>query len=126
MLHITSINFDEPKCVQLVETSQYVVAVHGCDDKDVSVYVGGLDVDLKRRVVEALKNRGFKAEIDKGNHSGNYSENICNRGIRRRGLQLEISEGLRMSMFEGLSRGQRKNHTQLFDDFVTTIREALI
>ena len=111
-----------------MEISQIVVAVHGCNDKDVSVYVGGLDEELKESAINSLKSRRFKAEIDRGNHSGNYPENICNRGISRRGLQLEISEGLRMSMFEGFSRKQRqKNPKQKsFYDFVTAIREVLV
>jgi phage replication-related protein YjqB (UPF0714/DUF867 family) len=125
-LHITSTYFDEPECLRMVEASQRAIAIHGCDDEDEIVYVGGLDEEQKTRIITALVRKGFKAEIDDSNHSGSYSENICNRGLRRSGLQLEISKGLRSTMFGGLSRRERRQRKQPFNDFVVAVREVLL
>lgn len=125
-LHIKSTCFDEPMCVQLVEHSETVVAVHGCEGGHEAVYVGGLDDRLRAQVIEALRSAGFKAEEDGSNHSGRYDQNICNRGIAGRGLQLEITEGLRRAMFQGLKRREREITKPPFDKFVAAVREVLL
>jgi phage replication-related protein YjqB (UPF0714/DUF867 family) len=51
--------------------------------------------------------------------------NICNRSRLERGVQLEISMGLRRLMFRYLSRTERKNTTRLFEEFVAALRGAL-
>lgn len=103
-LHITSTRFDEPMCIRLVEQSDTVVAVHGLVGANEKVCIGGLDDDLRVQVVAALERAGFKAEEDNTGHSGSYGGNVCNRGASGRGLQLEVSEGLRRAMFRKLNR----------------------
>jgi len=125
-LHITSIHFDEPTCMQLVERSQIVVAVHACASEHEVAYVGGLEEHLKAQVIEALRSAEFEAQEDVSDHSGRDIRNICNRGISGRGLQIEIAEGLRRVMFEGLKRHERENKTPLFDKFVAAVREVLL
>jgi phage replication-related protein YjqB (UPF0714/DUF867 family) len=125
-LHITSTSFDEPTCIQLVEHSQTVGAVHGCVGEQTAVYIGGLDTRLKMQIIGALRHAGFDAKEDTSNHSGNHPQNICNRGISRRGLQLEITEALRRAMFKGLKRCERRTTTPQFDKFVAAVREVLL
>jgi phage replication-related protein YjqB (UPF0714/DUF867 family) len=96
VLHITSANFDEPTGRTLVEKSERVIAVHGCEGKGHAVYLGGLDRALRDAIGTALEAGGFKT----GTHSnpnlqGLAVANICNRGRSGRGVQLEISCGLR-------------------------------
>ncbi len=126
-LHITSAFFDEPKCAQLVNNSQVVVAIHGCADRKHRIsYIGGLDGNLKIAVMEALRKGGFNVEEDDSHHSGRDSRNLCNRGGAGRGLQIEITEGLRRQMFEGLGRRGRRQPTQFFDEFVAIVRGVLL
>ncbi|MBA3767082.1 MAG: poly-gamma-glutamate hydrolase family protein [Acidobacteria bacterium] len=124
-LHITGTNFDDPACVQLVNGSNIVLAIHGCDSANKAVYVGGLNGNLKAQFIEVLRDAGFHAEEDVSSHSGSSSQNICNRGVSDGGVQLEISEGLRRTMFSGLNRRERQITTPIFDEFVAVIRAML-
>ena len=125
-LHVASTRFDEPRCAQLVAGSQTVVAVHGCAGDHRAVYVGGLDGDLKVRVIGALQRAGFDARQAVGNHGGRHARNICNRGSSGKGLQLEITAGLRRAMFKGLRRTERETTRPPFDRFVTAVRAVLL
>ncbi len=90
-----------------------------------TVYVGGRNVYLKHRIIEKLKDAGFNAQEDTTNHSGQDNGNICNKGVKKEGLQLEISKGLREKMFRELKRNDRKYTTEVFDNFVKSIRFVL-
>jgi len=127
VLHITSIYFDEPKCIKLAQLSDIVVTIHGCNDKGRLVFIGGLHVDLIDRIFETLNGSGINAVKDASNHSGKYTSNICNKGRLRKGLQLEVSEGLRSNMFRSLSSSRERMHTKpLFGEFVSSVRKALL
>jgi phage replication-related protein YjqB (UPF0714/DUF867 family) len=104
-LHITSAHFDEPSCLHLVSTSDIVITVHGCKDregrqgKDPIVYLGGLDRALMATIESELQRSGFEC----GTHhdpelQGRHPNNICNRGSRKMGVQLEMSRTLRDSL----------------------------
>lgn len=124
-LHITSTNFDDPDCVHMVERSGFVLAVHGCDDGDNTVFVGGRNDPLKSEMISALRASGFEAVADTTWHAGREPGNICNKGGRDGGVQLEIAEGLRRSMFAGLGRAQRSVTTPTFGRFADSIRVVL-
>jgi len=96
-LHITSANFREPRCEELVIACDRVVAVHGRGIKELqSVEVGGLDTDLRDAICWSLQDAGYSAEVVKSGGLAALSRaNICNRGARRRGVQLEVTRGLR-------------------------------
>ena len=126
ILHITSTLFDEPKCLQLVQDSAIVIAVHGCGGEEKVIHVGGLHVELKTRLIQSLARGGFEARQASANLSGNQSQNICNRGSLNQGIQLEISAGLRQAMFRKLDRQGRKSTTDIFRRFVTSVRKELI
>jgi phage replication-related protein YjqB (UPF0714/DUF867 family) len=124
-LHITSTNFDEPECVEICNNSNIVLAIHGAEENDDFVYVGGRNEGLKNRMIEKLKNDGFNAKEDTTGHSGRDAENICNKCKSMEGLQLEISKGLREKMFIGLNRKDRKLTTEVFNNFIQSIRFVL-
>lgn len=94
-LHITSHNYDEPQALQLLARSQTVIAVHACTDDRAVVYPGGRDEVLKGAVVKELKAAGISVAIQNFKYRGIRPDNICNRGASGRGVQLEISRGLR-------------------------------
>ena len=125
-LHIASHRFDEPTAVRLVARARVVVAVHGCAGVHQAVYVGGLDRHLRERLIAVLRQAGFEAERATGDLAGCYASNICNRGRSGRGVQLEITGGLRLAMFKGMKWHERQITTPVFDAFVDTVRGVLV
>ena len=94
-LHITSHNFDEPIALDLVSRSRTVVAVHACTGDQKYVFLGGLNRVLKAIIAEKLESRGIHAMCGHGRFRGSNPENICNRGLTGKGVQLEVTRGLR-------------------------------
>jgi phage replication-related protein YjqB (UPF0714/DUF867 family) len=94
-LHITSCNFDEPQALRLVARSQTVVTVHACTERKSRVYLGGLDERLIAVIADRLMALGITTERSCTRYPGLNPANICNRGIARKGVQLEVSRGLR-------------------------------
>jgi phage replication-related protein YjqB (UPF0714/DUF867 family) len=93
-LHITSHRFDHPDCIALAACRRVVLAVHGCRGH-AQVFVGGLDVDLSHCLTHRLARAGFDVVADDHAYPGRHPLNICNRGSRGRGAQLEITHDLR-------------------------------
>ena len=125
-LHITSTLFDEPMCLQIVNDSEVVVAIHGCEGDEEVIYVGGLHDELKTRLINVLLKKGFDARLADVNYAGTQSRNICNRGRLGRGVQFEVSEGLRRSLFKAFDRQGRKITTDVFWKFIVSVRNGLI
>lgn len=125
-LHIKSDNFDEPKGIELVENSDKCLAIHGCIGGEEITYMGGKDTELGNKIIRALTEKGFEAEVDNRYRKKGLSENnICNRCKSRKGVQLELSKGLRSKFFENLTRKGRKNKTKTFEEFVEIIENCL-
>ena len=103
-----------------------VVAVHGCAGAHRAIYVGGLDRDLRERLIAALRRAGFRAERANGDQAGCYASNICNRGSAGQGVQLEITRGLRLAMFQGFKWHERQIKTPVFAAFVDTVGGVLV
>ena len=95
-LHITSHNFDHPECVALAARHALVLAVHGCKGNVSQVYVGGLDEELKALLTARLNSAGFPATAQGHLYPGRNRLNICNRGARGQGAQLEFTADLRV------------------------------
>jgi len=96
-LHLTSTRFDEPRCLQLLAVSDRVVTIHGCLGETPQVQIGGLDTDLKLRIRGELAKSHISAVIADGPFAARQQSNVCNRGLRAIGVQLELSRGLRLS-----------------------------
>jgi phage replication-related protein YjqB (UPF0714/DUF867 family) len=94
-LHITSHNFDEPMAVKIISDSHTVVAIHACTGNERLVYLGGLDKILKEAIANELVSRGIIVPKGHGRFKGLNPDNICNRGANKKGVQLEITRGLR-------------------------------
>jgi phage replication-related protein YjqB (UPF0714/DUF867 family) len=93
-LHITSHRFDHPLCVALVSRSPVTLAVHGCRGES-RIYVGGLDTALKTLLAAKLSGAGFPATADNHPYMGLNPQNICNRGSRGQGVQIELTRDFR-------------------------------
>jgi len=101
-LHITSSNFDEPKCLDLISSCDRVVAVHGCRKGKRTAFLGGRDAELRDAIQDRLRASGFRtAQAPNANLQGVSSRNICNKGRRRCGAQLELSRDLRDELMRG-------------------------
>jgi phage replication-related protein YjqB (UPF0714/DUF867 family) len=94
-LHITSHRFDEPMAAKMASASRVVVSVHACTGNEKYVYLGGLDRVLKGMISHELKSRRIIVPQKHGGFQGLNPNNICNRGVNGKGVQLEITRGLR-------------------------------
>lgn len=95
-LHITSTNFDEPEGVELVKACDFVVALHGCKGGKDTIYLGGAGTALCDAIRANLNAAGFKTGIHSDpNLQGTSRANICNKGRRGMGAQLEITRDIR-------------------------------
>lgn len=127
ILHITSNRYDEPIGLKTSKNAFIVISIHGCRDKKEMVFIGGKYKKLKRKIMYALRTAGFMAVISEApGLRGISSENICNRCKSGKGVQLEISRGLREKMFDDLNRRSLRKKTEVFYKFVNTIKDALL
>ncbi len=125
-LHITSTRFDEPMALKMAKHARTVIAIHGYSSASRSVVVGGLDDQLKDRFIQSLERVGFKASIGTHGLAGRDAYNICNRGSSGKGVQLEISEAMRRTFFQGLKNADRHVTTPEFYKFISACRYVLL
>jgi phage replication-related protein YjqB (UPF0714/DUF867 family) len=127
ILHITSNRFDEPIGLKTSENVWIAISIHGCRDKKEMVFIGGKNQKLKEKIMYGLRTAGFRAVIsEERGLRGKSSENICNRCRSGKGVQLEISRGLREKMFDFLHQRSSRKKTDLFYKFVNTLKRALL
>jgi phage replication-related protein YjqB (UPF0714/DUF867 family) len=116
-LHITSHHFDEPLALEAASGAEWVVAIHGERSGDEAfVMVGGAGAELAGTVAAALRELGIEVAPTRPGLGGLNPLNICNRGMKGAGIQLEISGGLR--------RRLREEPADL-EAFVTCVRGVL-
>jgi phage replication-related protein YjqB (UPF0714/DUF867 family) len=93
-LHVTSHRFDDPVALGLAARAEILVAIHGCKGER-SIYVGGRDAELVALLTARLLEAGFPARSDNHAFPATNPDNICNRGSRGVGAQLEFTRELR-------------------------------
>jgi phage replication-related protein YjqB (UPF0714/DUF867 family) len=126
VLHLPSVRFDEPRATALVIRADTVVAIHGCRESHPVVYIGGLDADMSRWMIDNLRHAGFPARKSRRPGLGGiHPNNICNRGRSGRGVQVEISAGLRREMITAGHHRSGHQGTERFPRFVALLRIAL-
>ncbi len=94
-LHLTSHRFDEPRCLTLVSGCDHVIAIHGCRGAVPQVLLGGLDRPLKTQIARAIASTGMEPLLAGHPYRAVHPYNICNRGRRGAGVQIELTSGLR-------------------------------
>lgn len=125
-LHITSTNFDEPRCLALVQAAEHVLAIHGEGSEKPVVYLGGRDAALGERIRTALERDGYVVAVHSDPElQGRALGNVCNRGRRGVGVQLELSSGLRKVFFNSLKAEGRAKPTSRLGEFADTVRKGL-
>lgn len=126
-LHISSIYFNEPRCLELLRSSQVAVTVHGCAVPAQVSYIGGRHEAVKTALISRFRQAGWVAHNGKGALSGSYLDNLCNRGQSGIGVQLEFSQGMRRSMFQEVSTQEgRKTRTAVFQQVIAAVREIIL
>ena len=101
-LHVTSSRFDDPDCLALIAGCRRVVTIHGRADiyrfsrrlDAETVDLGGLDGELSAAIGAELATAGF-AVVMSSEFPAQQPGNICNRGLSRRGVQIEVPRSLR-------------------------------
>lgn len=129
-LHITSVNFDEPKGNELIQAASKALVLHGkADNNNEIVYVGGRDAALRTKVKSELEAEGFTAIIDTTSSiSGQAKANFTNRTTSEKGCQLEITTKLRQKLMSNLFNGptnRMNSRTVHFTKFVRALRKAV-
>ena len=125
-LHITSTRFDEPRGLALVRSAQWALSLHGCTGERPLVYLGGLDRDHIHMARFLLKEAGFEASAQDHRFSASDPANLCNQGRSRKGLQLELTRGLRLTFFKDLEhRSGRQQTTQNFSAFLVALQQIV-
>jgi phage replication-related protein YjqB (UPF0714/DUF867 family) len=127
-LHITSTNFDEPSCIDMVRKHRTSLSLHGFADKgtDPKIFLGGKNLILAHQLLDVLNENGYSTKINTGKFAATDHVNICNRTSSGTGVQIELSARLRSIFFEDYChRAGRKNKTPQFDHFVNVMREGL-
>lgn len=128
VLHLTSTHFDDPRAVEVVESVDRVVSVHGAAGTEAKTLIGGLDVLAKDLVKIALEKRGFVVEnatSDTG-IAGQEPMNIANRSSIG-GVQLELTTKQRAMLFkdENTSRSWRENPDN-WSQYMFDYRDAVL
>jgi phage replication-related protein YjqB (UPF0714/DUF867 family) len=125
-LHITSTRFDEPACLAMVGAAERVITIHGESCRDEIVFLGGRDAHGVHLLRGVLENYGFVVRRHQSPElQGLDSFNICNRGRQGMGIQFELSQGLRRSLFRSLLPAGRKLPTERLSGFVGAVREGI-
>jgi phage replication-related protein YjqB (UPF0714/DUF867 family) len=125
-LHITSNCFDEPGALTLVSRAEKVMTIHGARGSEEAVYLGGLDLDFRTHLIESCRSAGFDVGDDPSpTRQGMAAMNICNRGITGKGLQVELTFGLRKQLFEPSTCGTKWNPNNRFWQLVRCLRDVL-
>ena len=110
--------YKEPKALELASKVETIISIHGEKNKEKPfVILGGLDVELAEAIKNKLEEAGFIARMATTKLKGDNQENICNKGKRGKGVQVEISRNLRKEMWKDKA---------LQTKFIEAIRETLV
>ncbi|WP_102422201.1 poly-gamma-glutamate hydrolase family protein [Bacillus amyloliquefaciens] len=127
-LHLTSTNFDEPQALEMLKEHEFTLSLHGYASNDQHVLVGGTDRDKAEAITSTLNNAGYSAELlDEGTRlSGSSPNNVANKNKTGKSVQLELSTGLRKSMFNTFSlKGRTDTRNENFYNFIVTLSQFI-
>lgn len=94
-LHLTSHLFDEPQCLELISKTKTVISIHGCNGKNKTIFIGGLDIKTKNKLANNFNKTNICVHTENHKYPGKNPNNICNRGLTKQGVQIELTDPLR-------------------------------
>lgn len=120
-LHVSSDKFGESVALQMVSESKRTLSIHGCDGEKEFTYIGGRDTELANKIKESLVKHGFTVKDAPENLSGISPDNIVNKNRDGRGVQIEISEGLR-TKFLSTDKNSLQSYLLAISEAVNSIK----
>jgi phage replication-related protein YjqB (UPF0714/DUF867 family) len=133
-LHVPSVGCDDGMAVSLCAGALNALSLHGFRPKpplaeDAKlVLVGGRNRVLRELLLDGFDKAGLAAQDASqfGELDGGSSLNIVNRTLTGKGVQLELSEPLRDTMFTENTRPRRRHTTtEVFWTFVAVCRDVI-
>jgi phage replication-related protein YjqB (UPF0714/DUF867 family) len=135
-LHITSTRFNESTLLEMLDHHDYAISFHGMTNEisskvNADIYLGGLNKTLIELTTAELRKNGYKvlsnAELTQSHLSGSEEENVTNSCRSGMGMQVELSEKLRQTFFQGVlgSKAGRRFTTGELDRFCEAIMVAI-
>ncbi|MBU0439020.1 poly-gamma-glutamate hydrolase family protein [Staphylococcus succinus] len=125
-LHITSTHFDDPKLKEMNNKSEESISIHGVQEQEKVVYIGGKDKAMAKSIRKALEKAGFNVEKSPHHIDGDSAQNIINQNDTGSGVQIEISTKYRKQFFEDgrLDRASREQ-THHYNHSIYSFAEAV-
>lgn len=129
-LHVTSTRFRDRKLNDVLRHTRLAVSIHSMGEEALGeIWVGGLNLQCKQRICEALSQQGFIVNADSPRYRGIHPANVVNLASEH-GVQIEIASDVIASMFamEGPPFARRAMvlpTTARYDAFVSAVRSAL-
>ena len=135
-LHIASTNFDEPLLLGLLSEHPFAVSIHGMTNEmmkniGADIFLGGLNQTLIGIATRILRESNFitmnNTEKPESMLSGIDHRNVTNKCLSGEGMQIEISEELRSTFFQGdfQRKNGRKYTTNDFKRFCDSILQSI-
>ena len=136
-LHITSHHFDEPRLFKMLNQHQCAISFHGMSNSmkqqhnNADIVLGGLNDVLLNELYTNLKKGSYTVvaarDFPESNLRAHQPNNVTNRCISNKGVQIELSEDLRKKFFKGNyeKRLGRKHKTIEFKKFCKLIKDTL-
>lgn len=127
-LYVSSLCFKEIRLRGLLLTADTAISIHGVAGESPIVYVGGGNQRLSSAVKKHLVEAGFETRRARGRFAARHPDNVANRP-KDKGVQLELSRGLRDAMVEGgaanPARCDPDRRSEEFTRFVGAVRLAI-
>ncbi len=128
-LHVTSTRFRDPELMKMLSASEFAVSIHGMgEEDDMTIWLGGLNKDLKESMLKALREQDFLVNPDSPRHRGESKLNFVNMA-KQKGVQIELPNNLLKTMFVGPRKfaptGRCIKTTPVFDKFVKAVRQVV-
>jgi phage replication-related protein YjqB (UPF0714/DUF867 family) len=116
-LRIASTGFEEPRLNDMLASTRRVLSIHGWAAGGETILMGGRDRPLQASIAHALASAGFTIQRhSRPELQGCHPKNVCNRGLTGKGVQMEISWGLRRHLL--------LSPTTLLTGFVAAVRQG--
>jgi len=118
-MSITSNNFDETTCIDLVKRHKIVISIHWLSSSKEEIQIWWKNSKLRKKLTDKLRNIWFSvANFENNKFQWILDTNICNKwNSSDWWVQIEISRGYRNKMLE---------NKDFLDKFVETIRKVLV
>jgi phage replication-related protein YjqB (UPF0714/DUF867 family) len=122
LLHVTSSHYNEERCKSMAQNALVAFSVHGCRGKDIRIEVGGGNRKLAVDLVNLLM-LNYPTALAPARRNGSSPLNFVNKA-KHKGIQLELSHGLRDYLFFGYPKSPKPN-PETFSKFIETVRTWL-